>query len=206
MAKRTKTEALATREGILDAAELVFEKNGVSHSSLEDIAALAGVTRGAVYCHFKSKSDLFNAVMCRVCAPFEQKLSEIQDQYPDEPLQGLRHLAFFFLDRLVTDAQCFRVLKVAWHQCEYVGEMAEIRDSHMGRGNHFISVHEDVIRESCRLGLLPDSVDPKRAAIGLMAIVYGLAANWALDPQRFPLIDYGRWVIDSYLRGMEKAV
>jgi TetR/AcrR family acrAB operon transcriptional repressor len=52
MARKTKEEAQETRNAILDAAELVFQEHGVSHTSLAEIAAAAGVTRGAVYWHF----------------------------------------------------------------------------------------------------------------------------------------------------------
>ena len=45
MARRTKAEALETREQIIDAAERVFHKKGVSRSSLSDIAEEAGVTQ-----------------------------------------------------------------------------------------------------------------------------------------------------------------
>ena len=62
MARRTKAEALETREQIIDAAERVFHKKGVSRSSLSDIAEEAGVTRGAIYWHFKNKHDIFVAM------------------------------------------------------------------------------------------------------------------------------------------------
>ena len=52
MARRTREEALATREQLLDAAEQVFRERGVGHASLAEVAYAAGVTRGAVYHHF----------------------------------------------------------------------------------------------------------------------------------------------------------
>src|SRR3569833_1281025 len=63
MARRTKQDALATRDSILDAAELLFEQQGVSRTTLQHIAAEAGVTRGAIYWRFHDKSDLINALM-----------------------------------------------------------------------------------------------------------------------------------------------
>ena len=63
MARRTKQEAQATRSHILDTAELVFEQRGVSGTSLGEIAKAAGLTRGAIYWHFKDKADLFNACL-----------------------------------------------------------------------------------------------------------------------------------------------
>ena len=69
MVRRTKQEALATRHSLLDSAELLFQAQGVSRTSLQDIAQAAGATRGAIYWHFKDKADLFNAMMERVTLP-----------------------------------------------------------------------------------------------------------------------------------------
>ena len=65
MVRRTKADALATRNSLLDAAEHLFQARGVSRTSLNDIATAAGTTRGAIYWHFKDKADLFNAMMER---------------------------------------------------------------------------------------------------------------------------------------------
>ncbi|MEE3190810.1 MAG: TetR family transcriptional regulator, partial [Pseudomonadota bacterium] len=69
MPRRTKEEALQTRETLIEAAEVVFHRKGVSASSLNDIAKEAGVTRGAVYWHFKNKHDIFQAIVDRLLAP-----------------------------------------------------------------------------------------------------------------------------------------
>lgn len=58
LARRTKEDAFATRNSLLDAAEQVFYEQGVARASLNEIAQRAGATRGAVYWHFKDKLDL----------------------------------------------------------------------------------------------------------------------------------------------------
>jgi AcrR family transcriptional regulator len=66
MARRTKEEALETREQLLDAAERVFLERGVGHATLAEVADAAGVTRGAVYHHF-AIGRLFEAMVARQC-------------------------------------------------------------------------------------------------------------------------------------------
>ncbi|MDS7773050.1 TetR family transcriptional regulator, partial [Klebsiella oxytoca] len=56
MARKTKQQALETRQHILDVALRLFSQQGVSSTSLAAIAKAAGVTRGAIYWHFKNKS------------------------------------------------------------------------------------------------------------------------------------------------------
>jgi AcrR family transcriptional regulator len=52
-----------TREHLLEAAAIVFARDGFHGSSLDEIAATAGFTKGAVYSNFKSKDDLYLAVL-----------------------------------------------------------------------------------------------------------------------------------------------
>jgi AcrR family transcriptional regulator len=67
-----------TRQHLLDAAEIVFTRNGFHGSSLDEVAATAGFTKGAVYSNFKSKDDLFLALLDdreeRQAAAFQSEL------------------------------------------------------------------------------------------------------------------------------------
>ena len=63
-----------TREHLLEAAALIFARDGFHGASLDDIAATAGFTKGAVYSNFKSKEDLLLALMDR---HMEQQFDEI---------------------------------------------------------------------------------------------------------------------------------
>lgn len=60
MPRRTKEDALKTRQLLIESAIQQFALRGVTSTTLADIADAAGVTRGAVYWHFASKADLFN--------------------------------------------------------------------------------------------------------------------------------------------------
>lgn len=202
MVRKTKEEAQETRNAILDAAERVFQEHGVSHTSLAEIAAAAGVTRGAIYWHFKNKADLFDAMIQRVFDPMEAKLAELQAHDSENPLGALRDLAVYFLERVAAEPQYLRVLEISWHKCEYVGEMATIRDNHLECGNRYLSLNEDAIALARERGFLPPRVDPRQAAVGLMAVIDGLVVNWTLDHTLFPLAEYGTTAIDTYFAGM----
>ena len=89
MARKTKEEALETRNLILDTAQKVFYSKGVAHTSLNDIARAAGVTRGAIYWHFQNKADLFNAMLERVILPIEEFVFKINEQSIEDPIEYL---------------------------------------------------------------------------------------------------------------------
>ena len=93
MARRTKTEAAATREALLDAAEHAFRERGVARTSLAEVAAAAGMTRGAVYWHFRDKADLFEALCERVQLPMEAMHASAGAIRQKDPLGALRMLA-----------------------------------------------------------------------------------------------------------------
>jgi AcrR family transcriptional regulator len=56
----------ATRRAVLDAARVAFGAKGYAQASVDEIAAAAGVTKGAVYHHFANKEALFRAVHTEV--------------------------------------------------------------------------------------------------------------------------------------------
>jgi AcrR family transcriptional regulator len=60
-----KESQLQTRERLLDAALEVFSRRGYSAASVDEVAAEAGFSKGAVYSNFSSKEDLFLALIDR---------------------------------------------------------------------------------------------------------------------------------------------
>ena len=63
MARRTKAEAEQTRQQILKAALDLFVEKGYERATFEDVAERIGLSKGAVYWHFKSKPDLFTELV-----------------------------------------------------------------------------------------------------------------------------------------------
>ena len=202
MARKTKEEALETRNRILDAAEIVFQRNGVSRPTLADIATEASVTRGAIYWHFVHKVDLYDAMIQRIIAPFEQRLDELQSHQHDNPMTFVRALILSILHDLVHNPRHFRVFEIAWHKCEYVGEMAKIRDQHMECGHRFLDIMEKALQLAQDREFLSQDTDARQAAVGLMALMDGLVVNWTLDPQLFSLDAMAENLVDIFFKGL----
>lgn len=205
MARRTKEEALETRTSILDAAEVVFHDRGVSNSSLEEIAAKADVTRGAIYWHFKDKAELFDAMMQRVALPVEDMLERAGGCGHAEPLQVLRRATVEVLLRTARDPRVQRVFDIAYHKCEYVGDAAGVRDRHIASQAECLRTIEGAMRTCVESGALPKSVNPREAAIGALSLVSGLIANWVLAPKSFSLERHAESLVDTWFRGLVAA-
>ena len=202
MVRRTKEEALETRERILDAAEAVFYDKGVARASLEDIATAAGVTRGAVYWHFKDKAELFDAMMHRVVLPAEDIVERAGCAFAGSGLEQLRRATIDVLVRTATDKRMQRIFEIAYHKCEYVGDARGVRDRHVASQAACLATIEDGFRQCVAAGELPASVQPKVAAVGAMSLVSGIIANWVLDPASFALRRHAEALVDIYFRGL----
>ena len=77
------------REQILTAATEAFARSGFAATSLDDIAAQAGITRVLLYRHFDSKTDLYQAVLDRMCARLEAHVDEPVGGFTDASIHGL---------------------------------------------------------------------------------------------------------------------
>ncbi len=205
MVRRTKEAALATREGILDAAEQVFHDKGVAHASLAEIATVAGCTRGAIYWHFKDKAELFDAMMQRVMLPVESMLDQASATGNADPLELLRLATLEVLLRTAKDPHLQRVFEIAYHKCEYVGDAVGVRARHIASQAECLETIEDGFRLCVTRGLLPKSVSPREAAIGALSLVSGLIANWVLDPRSFSLARHAESLVDTYFRGLKST-
>ena len=81
------------REQILAAATEAFARGGFAATSLDDIAAQAGITRVILYRHFDSKTDLYLAVLDRMCARLEAHVDEPVGGFTDASIDGLLQAA-----------------------------------------------------------------------------------------------------------------
>jgi TetR/AcrR family acrAB operon transcriptional repressor len=199
MVRRTRDDAAETRNGILDAAERVFSDRGVSHTSLEDVARAAGVTRGAIYWHFRNKSELFTAMVGRVTLPPEDMASRGDDPADEDPLVLLKNAAVGALKRTATDMQRQRVFDIVTHKCEYIEEMAGVKARLNEIKCNCVDRTEKAIRNAMKRGQLPKNLDARLAAIGLDAMIFGLISNWLADRSYVKLERDAEALIDRYL-------
>ena len=202
MARNTKEEAQETRTRILDTAEQIFSEKGVSRTALSDIAEAAGVTRGAIYWHFKNKVDLFDAMMQRVTLPMEQITQRLSDTELEDPIAYIRASALNVLLRLAKDEQTRRVFDIMSNKCEYVDEMEALRARHHESCMECIGRVETGFKNAVKKGQLPMHVNTPRAARGMHALIEGMISNSLLDRHFISLTKDAEPIIDIYLSGL----
>lgn len=203
MARRTKEDAQRTRERILDMAEREFHRRGVSRTSLEQVAAAAGVTRGAIYWHFRNKADLFNAMMSRVTLPLETEILRSGERTLDDPVAQIRGSFLAALRATVDDPQARRVFEIALFKVEHGTALRGVRERRLKGLRGRVHSVERGLRRAARLGLWTSAVPPRSAAMGLQSLINGLISNWMIEPEAFDLVRVGEQTIDAYLRGLQ---
>jgi AcrR family transcriptional regulator len=89
--RRTKEEAMKTREAVLKAAAQIIVRLGVGSFTIEAVAQEAGVTKGGVLHHFPSKEALIDGLITQVTEMFNTRLAEELAAEPEgQPGRWLR--------------------------------------------------------------------------------------------------------------------
>ena len=205
MARRTKEAAANTREQLLDAAERVFRASGVSGSTLAQVAADAGVTRGALYWHFRDKADLYAAMCARATLPLETMFERAGATSHADPLATLRELALAALARLACDPRAQAVFDVMFHKSERTANVAPMAERERRERCDCLLHVERVLAQAVDRGQLPPDTDTALAARAMHAYIEGIMDQWVLDPAAFDLAAVAPALIDSMLAGLRAA-
>jgi len=198
MARKTKEEALATRNRIIDTAEHVFYRKGVSRTSLAEIATAAGVTRGAIYWHFKNKSDLFTAMFERVKLPLDELIAASLDTRETDPLERLSDFIVHCLRDTTQDPQRRRILEILFHKCEFTEDMGEVMLRHQLTVREGRTHIEGGLRNAVLKGQLPANLDTRRAAALLHSSVTGMLGDWLFTPDCIDLAADAERIVDAW--------
>lgn len=199
MARKTKQDALETRNQLLDAAERVFFDKGFSQTSLMDIAEAAGLSRGAIYWHFKNKSDLFEAMADRIRLPLENLTDACADEKEPNPLGKLRDFWVQVLKETTRNPRRKRVLSILFFKCELNSEAKQLEIRRQTATLEYIQGIEQCLKNAIDKGQLPACLNVHQAAIANHALITGLISNWLFLPGSFDLDKYAETMIDGYL-------
>ncbi len=204
--RRTKEEAAVTRQTLIKAALKVFSEKGYGGTRLEEIADLAGVTRGAIYHHFGSKSELYLAVF---------ELWNILDPVIDRAVaEGGSYLDMFrrticrMLELVENDQDFQAMLELSFQNPEVPEAERELFLKGTDMKQVEVAKALDEITGSIQTGLaageLREDLDPVIAAQAFMGFFNGLAALWFVNKKQFSLRQNAAAFADIFVRGVMK--
>lgn len=172
---------MATRGRLIRSAEKIFARDGFEAAKLEEIAAEAGYTRGAFYANFKSKEDLFVALLegeiSHRIDTVEQLMKSVR--HPADKLKVFRE---FFLT--ISQDRRWSLLSLEFKLFAVRHPEVKARLAAMNRRliKPRIRILQDIMQSSGRT--LPTS--PSAVAMSLSAVTNALALEHMLDRSIMP--------------------
>ncbi len=183
-----------SQEVLLASAVKLFSANGYQQTTLQDIAKDAGLTKGALYYHFKSKEDILRRVHDDM---IEQIIADSQPVLAAglSTAETLRSLIRVHLTAIETRGDAIRVFlhERRWFSEPNWQDIKEHRDE-------IERMFVDVITEGQRRGELALKSDPRILAFGVLGMICW-STEW-FRPDRIPAVEIADIFADMVLPGL----
>ena len=206
MERAGRKKTLETRDRILDAAEDVFNESGYSNTTLNEIAEAAGVTRGAIYWHFKNKEDLFQAMCLRIRVPMDALIEGIVEKGVNDPIAQLSRTHETIMLEAINNPHYRKVLNILFHKCEFTRETDQIVIQQKEWHTYSRNIIRTILVNAQKKAQLPADLDIELACNLLGFMFRGLLADWLFMPDSFDLIENARKVNDAVFELMRTSV
>ncbi|MEJ7635083.1 TetR family transcriptional regulator [Aeromicrobium sp.] len=181
-ASRVRPTRRETRQSVLDAALEVFGEHGIAASSLTDVAAAAGLTKGAVYSSFASKDDLVLALMedhamQRITASLAGVAAAV------DPHEIVNNVAAVLVREMRTDAAWHRLLAEYFAMAHRDPRLKEALRERRAEARAAVVRALDTLTEVHGIEF---PLPIEEMAVLLFALSNGLAVESGIDPDAVP--------------------
>jgi len=200
--RRTKAEAAITREQLFSQALRVFSRKGYASTTLQDIASEAGVTRGAIYWHFKGKAELYNTLI----SEYSERGNRIIQQAAAEGgslLDILRRVFVRQLQAIETDRELRAMMELHLFKTGLAPELEEGRQLQVAASLAMVEMLAGIMTQGVELGLLRPDVDTKTMARAYLAFQNGLIQLWLAAPEQFSLLNSAESYADIFMSSIK---
>ena len=204
MARKTKKDA-DIRQQIINAAREVFLTKGVSKTSLEQIAARAGVTRGAVYWHFKNKTELFHAMREQVFLPLidsrDETLLNTKDNNTSsiDPLVAIENFLQSTVQKLNDHQETRDVYEIMMIKCEHVDEFGDVLQQTLNNCSSIVDKLEQTYKKAQNKELVSASHSANELAMDTHLFFSGLLHMWVRDSNGTRFRNQAKTLISTHI-------
>lgn len=202
MARKTKEEALRTKQKLLDSALEVMSERSYSSISMTEIAERIGYSKGAIYWHFRNKNDILVSLVNTTCLMTEEELTKLMVEQHN--LEGLRA----YLKRKISIPRIndrFKMLqKLMQHRQEWPEDVRKkVTDILVKRIDKERSAIEKILKQRQLDGKIKQDIDTKEVSVLISAIFHGIFLFQVEDV--FYRTDFSEHV-DTLLNALEKEL
>ncbi|MFN2425843.1 MAG: TetR/AcrR family transcriptional regulator [Candidatus Binatia bacterium] len=161
-----------------------FSRYGYQGTSIDRIAREAGVTKGAIYYHYKDKNDLLSAAVADRVAEFEDRVqSACKGLGPDE---SLRRVVAVCVEHAISNDRPRFAIKL---MVEAIDTNDPLLDKMRGMMKRFRAFLRNIVRTGQDDGAFRADADADAIAATLTSTVIGAETQYYLDPERFRLAE-----------------
>jgi AcrR family transcriptional regulator len=185
------------RKQIMNAALACFARKGYHNTTMDDIVAESGLSKGTLYWYFKSKDDLFLSLVKSFFLDMRQDFENMLEQ-PTTPSGKLRAMAQGFVQFFQETEDFFSVFFEFWMQSTLNEELNQLSSHILVQ---YRQVLAGIIAEGIETGEFK-AVDANQLALAVMAVYDGLAFYMMLMPDEVELERASQVFIETILSGL----
>ncbi|MBQ23712.1 TetR family transcriptional regulator [Alcanivorax sp.] len=201
--RRTKEDAEKTRQQIIHSALSLFSQNGYTNTTLANIAAHAGFSRGPIYWHFKNKDELFEAVLRLSQDPLAE-LVETSRQASGSLLKAIDYFCDCWLRWLVTDAGYRQSFEIFLNKTELTNNLDRTLKKERELTNNLIGVLSDLVSRGQQNGEIRKDYPAEKLGLMCYTQLMGTTQAWLFSPRLFDLENDIPFIKEQILRLLKK--
>lgn len=192
-----------SRKRILAAAARVFARKGFQRASLDEIAAEAALTKGAIYWHFRSKNDLFSSLLKQRfqhnTAPMPEELVHVLAATDTASRKrGIVAMLVGMIRRLREDADWPRLYLEFLSQSRVSDVAAPLSEL----AEHGRKLARGMVLQMQAGGLARGDLDVDMLSAFWCALMDGYLLAWVMNPKGFDAEEQMEQLVDMLWRGM----
>ena len=166
-------DPLASQARLLAAAKAEFAQKGLAGARVDEIAAKAKINKRMIYHYFKSKEDLFLAVLEGAYADIRASERRLDLEHL-EPKEALTRLVTFTWDYYVKNPEFLRLINSEnLHKARHLKKSIKIKEMH----SPFVALIEGLLRRGAEEGVFRRGIDANQLYISIAGLSYYYLTN-----------------------------
>ena len=196
---RREREKLRQRREMLSAALGLFSVKGYHNVSMQEIAQKAEFAIGTLYTFFKSKEDLYKAIILEEAERFDNELTKALEE-PDDEIEKLRNYTKVKGELFRADVALVRLYFAGprGSRFDVTAVDAQVRE----RYYRFIQTLTAVFEKGMRRKRFRKIAVPEHLAIALDSLINSLLLLWVEAPEHHPYPEDPDTILDIFFKGL----
>jgi len=191
-AVKTRKPAAERKAQIVDEAMRLAAELGPDRMTTQKLADAVGITQAAIFRHFPSKSEIWQAVADRIGSALPARILE-SDEPPLDRLRAIVQRQFEFIVKTPS-------IPAILYSRELHAENEALRKQFSAMITRRLALFSGLFAAAIEAGDLRTNLDPDDAARLVMAFIQGMAMRWSMEERSFDLVADGMRLLELQLR------